>query len=114
LTLKGETLRKMFKYGAVQQNMGFTGAKMTVKGEDVQEILIKGNPLDDSKTYTLATSDYLANGGDQMDFFKEVTKREATSLKIRDLMIEHIVNLTKQGKTIKPDSDSRIIEKIEK
>ena len=35
-----------------------------------KNIQIQGKPLDENKTYYVATSDYLANGGDKMTFFK--------------------------------------------
>lgn len=48
---------------------------------------------------TVATSDYLANGGDHMNFFNSPITRITTTTLIRDIIVE---NLKNQGKTGKP------------
>lgn len=42
------------------------------KGEKVKNILIKGAPLDENKSYTVASTDFLFNGGDGYAMFKGV------------------------------------------
>jgi len=43
--------------------------------------------LDLNKTVRILTSDYLANGGDKMAFFKDSVSHTKTGLKIRDLLL---------------------------
>ena len=43
--------------------------------------------LDLNKTIRILTSDYLANGGDKMSFFKDSVSHTKTGLKIRDILL---------------------------
>ena len=52
--------------------------------------LIDGMPVDPTKTYYIATSDYLALGGDNMDYFKK-GELIPTGIKLRDLFLEKFI-----------------------
>ena len=52
-------------------------------------ILINGKTVVENKTYYVATTDYLANGGDNMDFFKNSNEKYDTEYKIRNLLIDY-------------------------
>jgi len=41
------------------------------KNNSPKNILIQGKPLDIDKIYYVVSSDYLINGGDNMNFFKK-------------------------------------------
>ncbi len=64
LTLTGPTVEKLFQFGANKKIVSVSNATFTVQNGQATNILIGGKPLDAQKTYTLAISDYLANGGD--------------------------------------------------
>ena len=53
------------------------------------EIYIKGEPIQDEKTYNIATIDYLLNGGDNMVFFAENEGVVDFGYKLRDLYIDY-------------------------
>jgi hypothetical protein len=38
----------------------------------LKNIMVQGNLLDANTTYHVGTNDYLANGGDNMNFFKRI------------------------------------------
>ena len=46
--------------------------------------------LDTAKKYKVLTTNYLANGGDQMDFFKDCKLIYDTELLLRDVIINYI------------------------
>lgn len=56
------------------------------------------------ESYIIITSDYLANGGDNMDFFKESLGKVSTGIKLRDMIIDFI----KMKKEIQSKLDQRI------
>ncbi|MGE0560747.1 MAG: 5'-nucleotidase C-terminal domain-containing protein [Flavobacteriales bacterium] len=60
------------------------------------------------KTVNIITTDYLANGGDKMDFFLNPIKIETTQLKLRDAIIEHCIEEHKKGNKITSALDERI------
>jgi hypothetical protein len=55
------------------------------------------------------TSDYLASGGDHYTVFAKAVEKHELHLKIRDVIINYIRNLSKENKVINPAEDQRII-----
>jgi hypothetical protein len=72
-----------------------------------QAILIGGQPLDPARTYTIAISDYLAGGGDHMEFLKAATARH-TGLLLRTAIIDHIKALTAAGQPVTAKVEGRV------
>ena len=73
-----------------------------------QNILIGGQPLDSARTYTIALSDYLANGGDNLDFIKNQVSSEKVGILLRDAIVKHIKELTAQAKPIEAKIEGRV------
>ena len=68
----------------------------------INKIEINDKPLDENQLYYVGTSDYLANGGDNMTFFKESKIKFDMEYKLRNMMIDYfkkvdsIPNITKK------------------
>lgn len=68
----------------------------------IQSIKINDLPIEEDKIYYVATSDYLANGGDSMLFFKKSSIKYDLDYKLRNLFIDYfkkvdtIPNITTQ------------------
>lgn len=78
-------------------------------GSRVTEILVAGKPLDENKTYTLATSDFLVSkGGDGYTMFKnaKVLTDAGSAPKDSDLLEKAI----REAKTIAPKLEGRIVK----
>ena len=56
--------------------------------------------LDLNKTVRILTSDYLANGGDKMAFFKDSVSHTKTGLKIRDILLIECIKIDTLHTTI--------------
>ena len=69
---------------------------------------INDQQFDPNQSYTIATSDYLANGGDQMAFFTDPIAITYTGVKIRDAFIESIRELGRKGQVVDAKLDGRI------
>jgi 2',3'-cyclic-nucleotide 2'-phosphodiesterase (5'-nucleotidase family) len=109
LVLKGESVEKMFQYAAAKGGgVSVGGTQAIFEGKNVVSVLIGGKPLDKSRTYTLATSDYLATGGDNMSFLSEAIEVKKPNKKLRDAIISYIEDLTKQGKSAEATVEGRI------
>ena len=52
-------------------------------------ILVQGKPLEENTIYYVVTSDYLSNGGDNMEFFKQNVERHDLDYKLRNIMIDY-------------------------
>ncbi len=84
------------------------GMRLTMKGSTPTDITINGKPFDETKDYWVVTSDYLANGGDSYNFFKNAKERKIMNVLLRNVIINYCEDITKLGQTIKPKLDGRI------
>jgi len=62
----------------------------------------------DIKQFKILTSDYLANGGDKMNFFLNPIKIEFVGIKLRDAIIQYCKEQNKKGKQLVGKLDGRI------
>jgi 5'-nucleotidase len=80
-------------------------------GNRVSEIMVGGKPVEENKTYTLATSDFLVSrGGDGYTMFKnaKLLTDAATAPKDSEMFEEAIKNAP--NKTIAPKLENRIVK----
>ncbi len=108
LTLSGQKTKELFEYVARNHGMPMAGVKLGIKDTIAQTILVNKVQFDVTKTYTVATSDYLAAGGDKMKFFNSPLEYHLLGLKLRDAIIQGVEEKTKQGKTLNYPKDGRI------
>ena len=108
LTLSGQQIKTLFEHMADMGGEGLSGASFGIKDDKPVNIKINGKPLNSKKTYTIVTADYLANGGDNYSLLPTIEERYPTEIKIRDVIISSIKNLTKDGKQINSTPDKRI------
>lgn len=57
----------------------------------------------------ILTSDYLANGGDNMNFFLSPINYEKVGIKLRDAIIQYCIEQRKQGKQLTGRIEGRIV-----
>jgi 2',3'-cyclic-nucleotide 2'-phosphodiesterase (5'-nucleotidase family) len=111
LEAPGPVVQQLFDYSA-PIGMAVSGATYAV-GPDKrpQQILIGGQPFDPAKTYRIAISDYLAGGGDHMEFLKAAKLRH-TGLLLRTSIIDHIKALTAAGQPVTAKVEGRVRPQI--
>jgi 2',3'-cyclic-nucleotide 2'-phosphodiesterase (5'-nucleotidase family) len=108
LEVPGEVVRQLFDYAA-HLKMAVSGATYTATGGKATDIRIGGqqfNPAQD-RLYTIAISDYLAGGGDQLTFFKPIKPR-GTGVLLRNAITDHIRELTAAGKPVEAKVEGRV------
>ncbi|MDF2436472.1 MAG: hypothetical protein K0Q95_848 [Bacteroidota bacterium] len=108
LTLKGERIQQMFQSLVDNNGAPFAGARLVSKAKKITDLRINGQAFDITKTYKVVTSDYLAAGGDKYDFFKDPLKVDTLNYKLRDAIIDYMVEENKKGNTLKSKKDGRI------
>jgi 2',3'-cyclic-nucleotide 2'-phosphodiesterase (5'-nucleotidase family) len=115
ITVKGETLQQLFDYAAQnhiytnpRKVLSFSNVSFCIKDNKPQDIFIGPDVFDPAKTYTIALSDYLASGGDNLDFLKNQTSIFKTGVTLRDAISNHIKDLTAQGKPVEAKVDGRV------
>lgn len=113
LTLQGSDLQQLCEIFAYSGGQGIAGMRIKASGDRVMQqeaiVTINGKPLDPTKTYTVATSDYLSQGNDGMLPLKNYLQIWKSNEKIRDLYIEYI----KQVKVVQAKVDGRMNTNIQ-
>lgn len=71
--------------------------------EKSYDLKINNAPIEASKTYFVLTSDYLQNGGDNMNFFKNLVNIYKLDYKVRNAIIDYL----KDTDTVKVNLDGR-------
>lgn len=110
ITILGQKAKELFEYIAAVGGQPVSNIKMGIEEGKPIDIMIGGKPFDETKSYKVVTSDYLANGGDRMSFFLEPLNRESIAYKIRDAIIDHLREVNAKGEELKTGLDGRIYE----
>jgi 2',3'-cyclic-nucleotide 2'-phosphodiesterase (5'-nucleotidase family) len=107
--LKGIDILEMSKYlvnvGGHPVSSNFS---LIVEPDKSFHVSIDGNTIDTNATYTVITTDYLVNGGDNMSFFSNAVLKTETNYKLRDVLIDQIKSCTKREIKITSTLDGRI------
>jgi 2',3'-cyclic-nucleotide 2'-phosphodiesterase (5'-nucleotidase family) len=108
VTLSGKQTRKMLDYVARSGGVPLAGATAIISDSTASNIKVAGADFNEEKNYRIATSDYLAGGGDKMQFFKNPISIEPTKHKLRDALIEYMVDENTKGNKLNPQKDGRL------
>ncbi|MGO4773541.1 5'-nucleotidase C-terminal domain-containing protein [Flavobacterium sp. W22_SRS_FK3] len=108
LALKGDQILEMTAYIIKEKKPHpLSGMTLTIARDNTaKNILIQGKPLDNNTIYYVATNDYLANGGDSMNFFLKAVQKYDLNYKLRNVLIDYF----KEVDTIPITKDIRIKE----
>lgn len=102
--MKGSDLQGLFDYYAkTQVNNPVSHLYIETNNGKLTKYLINGKTINPDQEYYIATSDYLALGGDNMKFFSK-GEMISTGIKLRDLFIDYF----KKTPEINPNSDIRL------
>ncbi|RYJ44382.1 5'-nucleotidase C-terminal domain-containing protein [Flavobacterium beibuense] len=89
--LKGEQVKEIAQYMIDgKKPHPLSGMQIVIDSNNtIKSITVQGKPINDSQVYYVATSDYLFNGGDNMDFFKKAIAQYDMDYKLRNLLIDY-------------------------
>jgi 2',3'-cyclic-nucleotide 2'-phosphodiesterase (5'-nucleotidase family) len=103
LELDGKTMQMLFDRMAGAGGVPLAGARYVIRDGKATE----GAPMDMTKRYTIAISDYLANGGEKLDMLTTIPQ-VATDVLLRDIFIEGFVDINKRGEHLRSIKDGRV------
>lgn len=108
IALKGEQILEMVNYLIAEKKPHpLSGIQFTIASNGIaKDILIQGKPVENNTIYQVVTNDYLANGGDNMVFFKKGITRTDLDYKLRNILIDYF----KDVDTLKINTNKRIIK----
>lgn len=109
VSLPGKNVRQMMDLFAKTRVQVMSNVKLIIENKEVKECLINGAPIDENKVYNIATIDFLLNGGDGVYPLAKNVGVVSSKVKVMDLIISGIENITKADKVIEKQKDGRVI-----
>lgn len=106
--ISGRAVREMADRIASRGGEGVAGLRMGLRDGKSGTINIGNKQLDEAALYWIVTSDYIANGGDQMSMLANSAERINTGLKIRDVLIQSMHDRYKKDGNFDVKEDGRI------
>lgn len=107
IEIPGTILKQFCDFMAAKKGWPVSGITFTIKDKVAEDIMVAGKPLNVHLYYRLATSDYVAKGGDNCDFLAS-SKKQFTSIFIRDAMLAYLNRLEQAGKVLHPTIENRV------
>lgn len=103
LEIDGSKLQAFLDHTASRGGWPIAGGSFTIENKKATSVKIGGEPLNPNKKYVVATSDYVASGGDESNVLKEIEQINIGYLQ-RDALIEYVL----KKKLIKKPEGPRI------
>jgi len=109
IKLSPEKVKEMMSYLKDVGGQPVSGMSISHKsGKNSILTLDDGEEINTDDLIYVVTSDYLAEGGDKMDFFKNPVQRIRTGIKIRDAILDDFRVKGLAGQTLNSNLDGRI------
>ena len=110
LDVKGTALRKIFNRMATKGSVQpISGVTLKIDDNTLTECKIAGKPLENNRTYKVATIDFLVTGGDGMDFGDGIVARNDTGVTLREALIEILKQKMAAGEELDLHKDGRVV-----
>ncbi|HET6555981.1 MAG TPA: 5'-nucleotidase C-terminal domain-containing protein [Prolixibacteraceae bacterium] len=106
--LSGTDFMQMAGKIASRGGEGVAGFRMGIRDGMAAILTVRGKVIDPQASYWVVTSDYIANGGDQMSMFANARQRINTGTKIRDELIRALTVRYRESGIIDAKEDGRI------
>ncbi len=105
--VKGNVLEKFVQLIASKGGWPVSGIQFNIDNKTAKNIIVNGNPIDLNATYTIANSDYIANGGDDCTMLLNQPTVNNGYL-LRDAFVAYFADQGKMGNKINPINEKRI------
>lgn len=107
--IKGSDLRQ-FLTRMVERNRieALSGVRIEIADRKPVKLEVAGEPIDDDRTYTFATSNFLMTGGDGISLSDVAFNRDDTGVWIRDAIVDYLRAQFARGERIVLNPDGRI------
>lgn len=105
--LSGAQVQELLDFIAAQGGWPVAGVSFTIRNKKATDITIAGKPFDRQQKYTIANSDYVANGGDGAAFMRAIPQI-ANGYLVRDALFDYVALLQGQSTPIVANNEMRI------
>lgn len=111
VTMDGATLETLFSQIASVHGEGISGAQLVITSDGkLEEAKVGGRKIEKDKEYTIATIDYLAEGNDKLEAFRDARSKQVSKKHLlRNLLLDYVAKCEKEGRVIQAETENRII-----
>jgi 2',3'-cyclic-nucleotide 2'-phosphodiesterase (5'-nucleotidase family) len=107
LELTAADVEKVARYAVKGKNLGMAGLSIEAKDGELESFVVGGEKVEPGKRYVLAINDYLANGGDHMDFLIALPRLMESDVLLREMLLDQMKEWTAAGKAIDAQIEGR-------
>lgn len=100
LELTADDVEKVARYAVKGKNLGMTGLHVEGKDGELISFTVGGQQVAPGQSYVLAINDYLANGGDHMEFLISLPRLVESNILMREMILDQMKKWTAAGKAI--------------
>lgn len=108
MRLTGKQLKAFADIQAAAGGWPCSGVRYLIRNNTAYELTVGSRPLDDTLIYSVATLDYLANGGDNCAMLRSLPRKDRGIL-FRDAIISYITEQQRQGKLLSAQIENRVV-----
>lgn len=105
--LNGKVLQEFLNHVSGKGGWPAAGITWQIKNKMAVNILINGQPFNETAEYNIAMVDYVANGGDDCAMLRAVPQKSA-GLVLRDALIAYFIDQNREGKKISAKIENRV------
>ncbi|MFY9364431.1 MAG: 5'-nucleotidase C-terminal domain-containing protein, partial [Bacteroidales bacterium] len=109
VSLPGKHVIELFDNMASNRVEALSGVKLVIEEGKVTTLFINGQPVDEKKTYNIATIDFLLGGGDRMTVLSKNIGTDYSGITLRDVMLQYITAFYEKGEPIPAKTDKRVV-----
>jgi 2',3'-cyclic-nucleotide 2'-phosphodiesterase (5'-nucleotidase family) len=107
IKINGKLLQEFLNHISNKGGWPVSGVQWQIKNKIAINVIINGKPIDITAMYTIALTDYIANGGDDCIMLKSIPQINNGYL-FRDAIMEYFADINKQGKEIVAQIENRV------
>ncbi|MFT4025083.1 MAG: 5'-nucleotidase C-terminal domain-containing protein [Flavihumibacter sp.] len=106
-SVSGAVLQRFLDNIAARGGWPVKGLTFVIQNNKATRVMVNGAPLDPQRTYTIANSDYVANGGDD-SFMLQSIPQENKGYLVRDALIHYFSMLNEKGEKLNATIENRV------
>lgn len=108
ITIPAERINSMVQFIIAKGGMPVSGFELVIHDTIASSVIINSKDPSSYTNISILTSDYLAEGGDNMTFFFNPIRIENTGITVRDAIMNYILAEMEAKRTLMPKLDGRI------
>lgn len=108
INVPGRVLKQWCNHMAMKGGWPIYGVQYKIKDKEAIDVTVNGKSINDNIEYKIATTDYLANGGDDCEFLKPLKKMSYNKFH-RDSMLDFLKSLSAKGDTLNYQLENRVL-----